>query len=66
MEKAFPIGRIESKRIIVHLEGKGTTLYYVSKRTGWVGLENGHLADVQYCVYADKVGGWGPKSPKIC
>ena len=22
--------------------------------------------DIQYCIYADKVGGWGPKRPKIC
>ena len=40
---------------------KEQSLYYVSKRTGWVGLENGPFADVQYCIYADKVGGWGPK-----
>ena len=24
------------------------------------------FADVQYCIYADKVGEWGPKRPKIC
>ena len=24
------------------------------------------FADIQYCIYADKVGGWGPKRPKIC
>ena len=24
------------------------------------------FADVQYCIYADKAGGWDPKRPKIC
>jgi len=24
------------------------------------------FVDVQYCIYADKVGGWGPKRLKIC
>jgi hypothetical protein len=23
------------------------------------------FADVQYCIYADKVDGWGPKKAKI-
>ena len=49
----------------------GPSLYYVSKRTGWVGLENHFLkmtsfADVHYCIYADKMGGWVQKRPKIC
>ena len=25
-----------------------------------------NFADVQYYIHADKVGGWGPKRPKIC
>ena len=24
------------------------------------------FTDVQYCIYADKVGGWGPNGTKIC
>ena len=24
------------------------------------------FADVQYCIYADRVGGWVRKSPKTC
>ena len=31
----------------------GLSLYYVSKGNGWVGLENGRLADFQYCIYAN-------------
>ena len=47
----------------------GPSLYYVSKRTGWVGLENHFLkmtsfADVHYCIYADKVGEWVQKGQK--
>ena len=37
--------------------GRGPSLYYVSKRTGWVGLEMTIFADIQYWIYADKVGG---------
>ena len=46
----------------------GSSLYYVSKRTGSVGWVKKMtiFADVQYCIYADKVGGWGPKRSKIC
>ena len=43
----------------------GPSLYYVSKRTGWVGLENGHFCCVQYCIYAENVSGWATKRPKI-
>ena len=32
---------------------------------GWV-KKMALFADVQYCIYADKVGMWGPKMPKIC
>ena len=35
----------------------GPSLYHVSKRTWWVGLENGTFADFQYCINADKVDG---------
>ena len=45
---------------------KGPSLYHVSKRTGWVGSEMAIFADVQYCIYADIVGGCVKKSPKIC
>jgi len=34
----------------------GPSLYYVSKRTGLVGLENGLFDDDQYYIYADIVG----------
>ena len=34
------------------------------QKNNWVGLENGQFADVQYCIYADIVGGWVRKSPK--
>jgi hypothetical protein len=40
--------------------GKKPSIYYVSKRTGWVGSKKkggGEFADVQYCIYADIVGG---------
>ena len=30
---------------------------------GWV-KKMVNFANVQYCIYADKVGGWGPKRPK--
>ena len=32
---------------------------------GWI-QKMANFADVQYCIYAYKVGGWGPKRPKIC
>ena len=41
---------------------QGPSLYYVSKRTGWVDQENGQFC----CIYAGQVGGCGPKRPKIC
>ena len=31
------------------------SLYYVSKKTGWVGLKKAVFTDVQYCIYADTV-----------
>jgi hypothetical protein len=40
---------------------KVPSLYYVSKRTGWVGRwvqKKVIFADVQYCIYADIMGGW--------
>ena len=40
------------------------SLYYVSKRTGWWVQKMAIFDDVQYCIYADKVGGWGPKKAK--
>ena len=46
---------------------RGPSLYYVRKRTGWVGSKNGRFfVDIQYCVYADIVDGWVRKSSKIC
>ena len=33
--------------------GREPSLYYVRKRTGWVGLKN--VFDVQYGIYADIV-----------
>ena len=34
-------------------------LYYVCKRTGWVGRSKMEvLADGHYCIYAEIVGGW--------
>ena len=33
------------------------SLYYVSKKTGWVGLKKAVFTDVQYCIYADTVSG---------
>ena len=35
------------------------------KLGGWV-YKMDSFADVQYCIYANKVGGWGPKKTKIC
>ena len=32
---------------------------------GW-GRKMAIFADVQYCIYADIVGGWVKKNPKIC
>ena len=40
------------------------SLYYVSKRTGWWVQKMAIFDDVQYCVYADKVGWWSPKKAK--
>ena len=37
-------------------KGKGPSLYYVSKMTAWV-QKIAIFADVQYCIYADIVGG---------
>jgi hypothetical protein len=36
--------------------GKGPSLYYVSKKTGWVGSENGNLCRLSGLI-ADIVGG---------
>jgi hypothetical protein len=33
------------------------SLYYISKITKWMDLENGYFCDVQYFIYADIVGG---------
>ena len=35
---------------------EGSSINYVSKRTGWV-LKMETFADVQYCIFADIVGG---------
>ena len=32
---------------------------------GWV-RKMAIFADVQYCIHADEVCGWGPKRPRIC
>ena len=40
---------------------KGPSIFYVSKRTGLVGLEISFV-DVQYCMYADMVGQKKPPS----
>ena len=44
---------------------QGPSLYYVSGLGGWV-KKMASFADVQYCIYAGQVGGWGPKRSKIC
>ena len=46
--------------------GLRPSLYYVSKRTGWMGQKKARFTDVQYCIHADKVGGGlGQKRTKI-
>ena len=45
---------------------KRPSFYYFSKMNGWVGLEKVHICYVQYCIYANIVGGWVRKSPNIC
>ena len=35
------------------------SLYYVSKRTGWVEFKKiVIISDIYYCIYADILGGW--------
>ena len=46
---------------MAHFSPEGPPIYYVIKRTGWVGLENVSFADVQYCMYADIVSVWVKK-----
>ena len=36
---------------------KGPSIFYVSKRTGFEYPKMTVFADVQYCIYADNVGG---------
>ena len=50
------------------LVAKEPYLYYISKKTGWVGLENGYFcwhSELNLCWYTI-VGRWVRKSPKIC
>ena len=43
----------------------GPSIHYVRKRSGWV-QKMTVFAYVHYCIYADIVGGWVRKGPKMC
>ena len=46
---------------------KGPSLYYVSKRTGWVGSGKWQFfADIQYYLCRRRVSGWVKKVQKKC
>ena len=53
-----PFGR--TKRL-EHNTYRGPSIYYVSKRTGWVGSENGYSLLKFSTIYADE--GWVRESP---
>ena len=44
----------------------GSSIYYVNKKTGWVGLENGQFCSFSICKVFIILGGWVTKSPKLC
>ena len=50
------------KKRILHATYTGSSLYYVSKGTGWVGSENGNFAAFSL-VYAE--AGWVYGSEKV-
>ena len=48
------------------LDSKLGAIPILRQQKDWVGVENGHFLSTFSTIYADKVGGWGPKRPKIC
>ena len=62
---ACPVVQTSSANTNFSCQGRRPSLYYVSKRTGWVWLENGHFC-WRLVLYLCWQRGWVRKSPKLC